>query len=159
NIVRTGGGSARDMCKALALLGSRADAAVPCLIDALRSEDAFLVIAAAIALWKIAGRVEESLPQLARVFDDMGQSVCDAICEIGPAAAPLIDRVIGALDTEDWDLQWAAADALAAVASSRPDVVAALTTALGHPSPIVRSAAARAFAAIGPATLPVLIEV
>ena len=58
NIIRTGGGSARDMCKALALLGSRADAAVPCLIDALRSEDAFLVIAAAIALWKIAGRVE-----------------------------------------------------------------------------------------------------
>src|SRR5207302_8938399 len=87
NIVRTGGGSARDMCKALALLGSRADAAVPCLIDALRSEDAFLVIAAAIALWKIAGRVGESLPQLARVSDDRGQSVCDAICEIGPAAA------------------------------------------------------------------------
>src|SRR5262249_42329085 len=94
-----------------------------------------------------------------RVFDNLGQSVCDAICEIGPAAAPLIDKVIGALDSGDWDLQWAAADALGAVASNRADVVAALTTALGHPSPIVRSAAARAFAAIGPATVPALIAI
>src|SRR5262249_59773651 len=94
-----------------------------------------------------------------RVFDNLGQSVCDGICEIGPAAAPLIEKVIGALDSQDWDLQWAAADALGAIASNRADVVAALTTALGHPSPIVRSAAARAFAAIGPATVPALIAI
>jgi HEAT repeat protein len=159
NVVRAAGTTASDMCRALALLGPSADGAVPCLIGALRSDNVFLVVEAAIALWKIARRCEESLPELARVFDDMGQSVCDAICEIGPAAAPLVDKVIGALETEDWDLQWAAADALAAVASSRPDVVAALTTALGHPSPIVRSSAARAFAAIGSATVPVLIEI
>jgi HEAT repeat protein len=159
HVVRAAGRPARDMCEALALLGPRAGAAIPCLIDALRSDDVFLVVEAAKALWRIAGRAAEAVPELARVFDDSEESVCDAICEIGPAAEPLVDKVIGALDSGDWDLQWAAADALGAIGSSRPDVVAALATALGHPSPIVRSAAGRALAAIGPATVPALIEI
>jgi HEAT repeat protein len=143
----------------LALLGPRAKSALPCLTEALHAEDGLLVIAAAEALWKIDGRVAESLPALAGLFDEYGESVCDAICEIGPAAAPLIDAVIQALQSEDWDLQWAAADALGAISSGDPKVLAILASSLGHPSPIVRSAAARAFAQIGSPGVPVLIEI
>src|SRR5262249_20835690 len=92
-------------------------------------------------------------------FDEYGESVCDAICQIGPPAAPLIDAVIDALQSEDWDLQWAAADALGAISSDDPKVLAVLASSLGHPSPIVRAAATRAFAQIGSPAVPVLIEI
>lgn len=86
---------------------------------------------------------------LERIFDEDGESVCDLICEIGPAAAPLLPKLVQALAEENWDLQWAAADALGAVASADPHVVAALLDALAHPSPVVRPAAARALARTG----------
>jgi hypothetical protein len=155
-VINAGGMAGHDMCDVLAELGPAANAAVPALVDALRTR---LIVQAAIALWKITSRTEESLPELARVFEGSEESVCDAICEIGPAAEPLLEKVIGALNSRDWDTQWSAADALGAIGSSRPDVVAALATALGRPSVIVRSAAGRALARIGPATVPVLIEI
>jgi HEAT repeat protein len=101
------------------------------------------------------------LPHLARLFDDVtyAGSVCDAICEIGPAAAPLVNSVIRAIQSDSWDLQWAAADALGHMASGDPHVVAALTTALGHASPTVCSAAVKALAQIGEPALPALLEI
>jgi HEAT repeat protein len=159
HVVRRGGREAQVACDVLALLGPRAKSALPCLTEALQAEDGLLVIAAAEALWKIDGRVAGSLPALAALFDEYGESVCDAICEIGPAAAPLIDAVVHALESDDWDLQWAAADALGAISSGDPKVLAVLASSLGHPSPIVRAAAARAFAKIGSPGLPVLIEI
>jgi HEAT repeat protein len=158
-VVRGSGSEAEDMCKVLAMVGPKAKSAVPYLTEALRAENGSLVIAAATALWKIDRQIVESLPALARLFDEHGESVCDAICEIGPAAAPLIHEVIGALQTEDWDLQWAAADALGALSSSDPQVLAALVASLGHASAIVRTAAARALAQIGPPAVPALIEI
>jgi HEAT repeat protein len=157
-VVCGGGHSAREMCEVLALLGPSARAAVPALIEALRSDHPFVVVEAAKALWKIDRRVDEALPHLARLFDDIvdAEVVCDAICEIGPAAAPLVDSVIQALQSDSWDLQWAAADALGLMASGDPRVVAALATALGHASPIVCSAAVAALAQIGEPALPAL---
>lgn len=158
DVVRRGSMEARSMCDLLALLGPKAKAAVPTLADALRHEDGQLVVAAAEALWAITRRANELLPALARVFHDEAESVCDAICEIGPAAAPLAGKLIDALQSDDyWDLQWAAADALGAIASDA-DVISTLGKALAHPSPIVKSAAARALARVGPAAAPMLIE-
>lgn len=115
-----------------------------------------LVLPAARSLWRIENRVEPLLPVLERLFDRDGESVCDLICEIGPAAAPLLPKLVQALAEENWDLQWAAADALGAVASPDPHVMATLLDALAHPSFIVRPAAARALARTGAPAVPAL---
>lgn len=150
---------ARRMCDVLASLGPKAKDAIHCLNNALHTDDGLLVIAAARALWKIDRRVDDSLPALARAFEDHGEAVCDVICEIGPAASPLVHLLVRALEMDDWDLQWAAADALGAIASSDPEVLEVLTTSLGHESPIVRSAAVRALAQIGSPAVPMLTAI
>lgn len=146
---------AGDACEILEAMGAAASQAVPVLQETVASPDADdrLRIRAAMALWKVAGRAKESLPVLKELFVENGESVCDLIFLMGPVAAPLIPEVVAALETEDWDLQWAAADALGAIASSSPETLAALAGAMEHDSPVVRSAAARAFVRIGaPAT-------
>jgi HEAT repeat protein len=151
--------SAAIACEVIGMLGPRAHAAVPFLIDALNGEDEFTIIAAAEALWRVDRRIDVALPHLARLFPDFGETVCDAISQIGPAAAPLIDQVLAALQSDDWDLQWAAADALGSMGSSDPAALATLTAALGHESGIVASAAATALARIGAAAVPVLSDI
>src|SRR5262249_48593435 len=96
---------------------------------------------------------------LARLFPNFGETVCDAITQIGPAAAPLTGQVLPHCNSNDWDLQWAVADALGYMGSSDPAGLAALTAALGHDSGIVVSAAARALARIGPAAVPALSDI
>lgn len=151
--------SAAGACEVIGTLGPRAHAAVPFLIDALEGEDEFTTIAAAEALWRVDRRIDVALPHLARLFPDFGETICDAITQIGPAAAPLLDQVLAALESDDWDLQWAAADALGCMGSSDPAVLAKLATALGHESVIVVSAAGAALARIGAAAVPVLSDI
>jgi HEAT repeat protein len=156
-VIDQGGHEAVEMCECVAVLGSSASLVGPSLLRALEGED-HLAIKAARALWKVSGRADEVLPVLAKLFDENGESVCDVIYEIGPAAAPLVSKLIAALESDSWDLQWAAADALGAVASNNPDILSALSQALAHPSPIVKNAASRALARIGQPALPNLIE-
>jgi len=138
-------------CDVLTAMRPRPTAAIPFLQRALTRDE--LVLPAASALWRIEGRAESIIPSMKRVFDDYGEGVCDLICELGPAASPLIPDVVNALTEENWDLQWAAADALRAIASSDQMVLRSLLDALDHPSPIVRSASARALAAVGMAAV------
>lgn len=151
--------SAATACEVIGILGSSAREAVPFVIDALNGEDECTIVAAAVALWRVNGSIDVALPHLARLFPDFGETVCDAIHQIGPAAAPLIDHVLAALESDDWDLQWAAADALGALSSGDPAVLAALTAALGHDSGIVVSAAATALARIGVPAVPILSDI
>jgi HEAT repeat protein len=148
-----------DICQLLQNRGSAARDAVPTLLIALKSEDGRLAIKAAIALWKIDGQIVDALPRLESLIEEWPETVCDAITEIGSAAAPLAPSIVALLALEDWDCQWAAIDALAAIASSEPEVLLALSNALGHPSPIVKPAAAKAFARIGAAAVPTLIQI
>lgn len=141
------GRSARQACELLASIRPAPLESAGALVQALEVDE--LVLPAASALWRMTGDVRPLLPALERVFDDYGESVCDLVLELGPAAAPLLPRLIDAVSRENWDLQWAAADALGAVASPEPRVVEALIEALRHPSPIVRSASARALAKTG----------
>jgi HEAT repeat protein len=134
-------------CEVLGEMRPRPTGAVVFLQELLHRDD--LVLAAASALWRIEGRADSIIPAMRRVFDDKGESVCDLICELGPAASPLIPEVIKALGEENWDLQWAAADALKAIASADPMALRALLDALAHPSPIVRSSSARGLAVAG----------
>lgn len=134
-------------CEVLGATRPRPTGAVAFLQELLHRDE--LVLSAASALWRIEGRADSIIPALRRVFDDYGEGVCDLICELGPAASPLIPDVINALAEENWDLQWAAADALRAIASPDQMALRALLDALAHPSPIVRPASARALAAAG----------
>jgi HEAT repeat protein len=148
--------SASQVCKILSLIHPAPLDVLDMLVAALNVDE--YVVPVATALWKIDRRVSESLPALARIFDEYDQAVCDVICELGPAAAPLLPKLIEVMQSEDsWDLQWAASDALGAIASADPSVVEALQAALGHPSPIVRSAAARALARVGTPAIPRLL--
>jgi HEAT repeat protein len=135
------------VCEVLGSMRPAPTKAIPLLRTALERDD--LVLPAAAALWRIEGRPEAILPALKRAFDDNGEGVCDLLCELGSAALPLVPDLLRALSEDNWDLQWAAADALCAIASSDPVVLAPLLDALAHPSPIVRSASARALAAAG----------
>lgn len=147
------------MCEVLAALGPKGESAIPDLVAALNG-DGRLVIEAALAIWKIDRRVDKAVPALARVFDDNPEAVCDAVCEIGPAAAPLIPKLLQSLNSQDnWDLEWAAADAIGHIASDDPAILAVLGSSLGHPSPIVRSASARALARIGLPAVPLLCDI
>lgn len=148
-----------EICKLLQSRGLAAHDAVPTLLNALKSENGWLVIRAAIALWKIDGQIADALPRLESLIEEFPETVCDAITEIGSAAAPLAPSIVALLALEDWDCQWAATDALAAIASSEPAVLQALSDALGHPSPIVKPAAAKAFARIGAPAVPTLIQI
>lgn len=148
--------SASQVCEILSVIHPAPLDAIAALVSALSIDEC--VVPASKALWKIDRRVSESLPALARIFDDYEEAVCDVVCELGPAAAPLLPKLIEAMQNEDyWDLQWAAADALGAIASADPPVMEALLAALGHQSPIVRSAAGRALARVGAPAIPQLL--
>jgi HEAT repeat protein len=157
-VVREGGAEAKAMCECLAAMGPAADPAIPALVEASQAESD-LAARAADALWKITRRAELVLPVIARVFDEIPEAACDLISEIGPAAGPLVDQVISALEDDDWDMQWAAADALGAIASDAPHVVETLIRVLAHPSPIVKGSVCRGLAKVGPTVLPILEKI
>jgi hypothetical protein len=98
---------------------------------------------------RTARRPDPALLGTGILFNDNGEAACDLVCELGPAAVPQLPKLIAALSEDYWDLQWAAADALRAVASADASVLASLIESLAHPSFIVRSSSARALAAIG----------
>lgn len=153
------GGSlaASNACAILETMKPPPPEVVTALIAALENDNA--VVYAAAALWRMTGDPAPVLPALARAFDTEGESICDLVCEMGAAALPIVPQLVAALASEDWDLQWAAADALGAVAAATPEVVPPLLAALEHPSPIVRSASARALARAGAAAVPALTEI
>jgi HEAT repeat protein len=131
------------------------------LEGSLESESPKVVRAAAVALWKIGGRADRSLPRLKALLDDaeiLPESFCDVLYQIGPAAAPLAADVVALMSSSDWDTQWAAADALGAIASSDSVCISALIAALQHPSGIVRGAAVRSLANIGKSAVKPLME-
>lgn len=138
---------------------------VKCAIEplekSLSSNSSKVVGAAAVALWKIAGRVEASLPRLKALFDEgemYPTSFCNVLYNIVPAAAPLTSEVVALLADPDWDTQWAAADALGEIASTDPICISAMIAALQYASGIVRGAAVRGLSKIGKAAVPQLIR-
>lgn len=149
--------TAISVCKVLAVMKPRPLIAIQQLVELL-DEDRF-VLPAASALWAIEGRTESFMAAIERSHPIADESLCDFICALGPAATPLVPKVLAALAEEDWDQQWAAADALCAIACPDPAVVHALLDALGHPSPIVRSASARALASLGSISVDPLMAV
>jgi HEAT repeat protein len=128
---------------------------LPNLCDALKDRE--VVVSLCRAIWKISGTFDDRLVSALEV--DVDESVCDLVSEVGPAAKSLMPQLLEALATDYWDLQWAAADAVGAIASPDPEVIDALMSALSHDSPIVKSAAARALGRIGSPAIARLLGV
>lgn len=106
--------------RALGRVGPPAKDAVTVLREALASDDLLYRVAAAEALWQIA-RDRQA-----------------------------IDTLIDVLGGDSPEASFAAALALGEIKSRRPEAVAALVAALGHPDADVRHAAVHALAEIGP---------
>ena len=140
-------------CKALSVIGTSAPKVVPALIAQLQDPSPFLVAAAAQALWDTAKRVEESLPviELHMQSHEIGvrERFCTVLFSMGTAARPLAGTLVNALDDPEWDLVWAATDALGEMRPSDPKIIRAIRRLRKHRSPIVRSAAERALEKIG----------
>lgn len=141
----------------LGQIGPCAQAAISQLLEIAAGRGYYAVVAAK-AIWRIARDAALVVPVLEREFEDNGEAVCDVIHEIGNEAASLVPKLLDALGDDDYyDLQWAAADALGAVASDDPATIDALGRALGHSSGIVAGAAARALGTVGVAAIPMLV--
>jgi HEAT repeat protein len=158
-IVASGGLGGWDVCELLAAMGSDAAAAVPALVEEVNGGETGVTIRAAIALWSITKDAKLVLPCLERLLDSHDEEVCDAIATIGRPATPLLAPLIAKIScTDDWDFQWAATDAVGALAENNADALPALLSALSHDSPIVRGSAVRGLARVGLPAVPALIE-
>jgi HEAT repeat protein len=150
--------AAMEACELLAKLGPAAKDGVKSVGRVLHSATPQLACTAATALWTIDRRVNESLPVLSKwLKGDLPECACNAISAIGPAAAALKMEIIATAQSDDYDVAWAATDALGDIASYDPQVLEALVNQLGHPSSIVRSSAVRGLANFGAAAVPALV--
>jgi HEAT repeat protein len=150
------------ICVLLGEIGPQAKDAIPALKKTLQSLDVAVVTSAAAALWLIDKQTTESVPALERFLHrgnlTDGPILCDTISTIGPAAAPLTRYVVKLLKSGDWDVQWAAADALGAIVPSDPETIGVLIDFLGHDSNLVAGSSVAALAKVGVKAVPALIE-
>lgn len=137
-------------------VGPSAREAIPALVAVAEGghDATYGALRAVRAIWRIQGDLGHLMPVVERFLADDPESTCDLITVFGPAAVSLLPAVIRALRSDDWDTQWAAADALAAIASDRPECLDALEEVSVHDSPVVRGAVRRAFERIGEAAVP-----
>jgi HEAT repeat protein len=95
------------------------------------------------------------VPMLRHAIPNSPDEAAGMICDLGPAAAPLLPDLARAIeenwDEPDWDLLWALSGALCALESSEPLAVSTLAKLLTHESPRVRYNAVEALRKSGPA--------
>lgn len=107
---------------------------------------------AALDLWSWGEPAKAAVPALIEALNDPDERVRDqavqALGRIGPAALPAVPALTESLKTSE--TAWEVASALGAIGRSAAAAVPALAAALGHPSHLVRSAAAEALGKIGP---------
>jgi HEAT repeat protein len=127
-----------------AITGSNAEV-IPALEKVLEEGDFQQRFRAAGELLSITGRVDKVVPMLERALeqspDEPGmfiQKIGVPLAAIAPALARAIERNFG---ERDWDVMWNLTCAMAALESSEPVAVAALTKALSHASDRVQYAA------------------
>jgi HEAT repeat protein len=123
----------------LAFIG---DAAIPALLQALKSSDVRARYHAAYSLGRIGPRQSEILPALIQVLHDeeraVRRSAIRALGDIGPAAASAVPSLLPLLADRNATIGALAAESLVQIGPQNPDVLQALNTALQPPHPAVR---------------------
>lgn len=135
---------------ALGKLKPYAKESVPALKKALADPDFPAPTHAARSLWLLTDDPDTALPTLIKAMDDLTyfQHAVEVLGEMGPKAAPAVDRLIEALDERDPDDQVAAAFALARIGSSASKAQEPLRKLLDAEEPHVREAAQTAIDAL-----------
>jgi HEAT repeat protein len=138
--------------RALARIESTADD-VPRLVEALGSEDGYVVAFAAWSLGNLGSAAAGAVPDLVRALsrDDTNAVVAGALARMGPSAAGAVPALVEALRSEDADRRWRAARTLGRIGPPAESAVEPLSAALADPNGAVRQHAARALGRIGPA--------
>jgi HEAT repeat protein len=135
---------------ALGKLKPYAEESVPALKKALTDPDFRSPTHAARALWLLTGDPEEALPTLIKSMDDLTyfQHAVEVLGEMGPEAAPAVDRLIEGLSERDPDDRVAAAYALARIGSPAAKAQEPLREMLEDEEAQVREAAEMAIEAV-----------
>jgi HEAT repeat protein len=132
-------------------LGAFGAAAVPLLVEALKSPEAVVRQEAVWALQQLGPIAWKAVPVLTMVLDDPDRVVCRgavrALAAVGPAAHPAIPALARSLQASDMVLCRLAASALARIGIA---AVPALLEALNGPDRYAGCEAAWALAQLGP---------
>lgn len=103
-------------------------------------------------LWHHTRNAAPLLPHLEQMLsnEDELESACDAICALGPAATPLLPKLLAQLSEQQdyWDFCWAAVDALASMGPAAEPALPMLEQMKSHPSELVRVRAEKAIRSI-----------
>ncbi len=142
-----------EAARALDTLGYAAKPALPMLIAALRDPAPEVRRRAAVAIGQIGAEAREAIPELQKRVEtaddgDAASAAFTALGQIGPAAAPALEQLLGSKSAMHREL---AARALGSIGPDAVSAVGALGSLLEKdPEPAVRSAAVEALAAIAP---------
>jgi HEAT repeat protein len=129
------------------LMSIKDPAAIPCFVEALRSDDVALRTLG--AEWLTTLKRDEARPQLEALLSDADVRVrCAAIDAYAELAAPPPGPLLACLDDEAREVRWNAADALYLVARRLPAM--ALLAHVTDARPRVRAVLARLLARLHP---------
>ncbi|MEK6235590.1 MAG: HEAT repeat domain-containing protein, partial [Planctomycetales bacterium] len=142
--------------EALVSIGAKS---LPPLTQALRSTDPNVRGYALATLGEFEGQAEAAIPRMAGLLQDENRYVrveaAKALVKVGEPAVPAL---LSALNNGSATVKIGACEALGDLASSGPEVLAALKTASASSSDTVRNAAFKAFGKMGPSALGTLFE-
>jgi HEAT repeat protein len=149
-------------CQQLAALGIKAQAAVPQLMAALKSDNADLQRNAALALAEVGSHAAAAVPVLIEALGDSDAVVraaaAHALGEIGPAARDATEKLIGAIADEDPAVRREVRSALHDIAPPREVALPLWIKMLETASPADAAAAVASLAEAGEASVPALVE-
>jgi HEAT repeat protein len=154
-----------DLPDAADTLADHGPAAVPPLLQALKSSDSYVKVVAATALGRIRPKPINAVPALIQALRDSSAEVRGAACLalgcLGRPAHEAVPSLAKALEDKDESVRWSAAIALSGMGDKAKPALAALLLALKDKESSVRTIVADSLGKIGPdakAAVPVLIK-
>ncbi len=145
-----------EAARELAWIGPPAKEAIPVLMKTLKNADGLVRVAAALALVQVNADDDAAMPVLMEALKNRDGRVRNAAAialgDIGPEANAGVEALAKALEDDDLRVRWNSAQALGQMGWAAQAAVGALAKALKDET--IRSAAAGALGAIGPAARP-----
>ncbi len=145
---------------AISKIGVESEEQVPGLRNLLNSDDNRMRLVVAEVLAPVPELTEVLVPVLLEIMstDLAEKGVCDVFYRMGPRAKAAIPELVELLHFPDYDVQWAASDALGAMGLDAVDAVPDLLYAIEMSGGRVPSSATHAIVKIGAVAVPELIK-